>query len=47
MDEIVVAAHVGLRAKGRRDAAEIVKQVSNFSPQRATKIKKSIPNPNY
>ena len=39
-DEISFAAESTLRAAGKRDAAEIFKEISTASPQRATKIKK-------
>lgn len=41
VDEIVLAAEVGLRSAGKRDAASLVREASTSSPARATKIKKS------
>lgn len=45
IDEIVLAAEMGLRSTGRRDAAQLVKEVSSHSPKRATKIKKAFRTP--
>lgn len=39
--ELALAAQVSLWSTGRRDAAQIVKDITNNSPQRASKIKKS------
>lgn len=44
-DEIVLAAEMSLRSTGRRDAAQLVKQVASLSPERATKIKKAYQSP--
>lgn len=43
-EELTFAARVSLQAAGRRDAAEVVKQV-DISPKRASKIKKMIKSP--
>lgn len=38
--ELTLAAEMSLRTVGKRNAANIVDEVSNYSPERATKMKK-------
>lgn len=40
-EELLLAAEVSLRTAGKRDAANIVKELSGASPRRATNIKKA------
>lgn len=44
-DEIVFAAQCTLQSSGKRDAAGIVKEVTQTTPTRATKIKKAYKSP--
>ncbi|KAJ8866947.1 hypothetical protein PR048_032809 [Dryococelus australis] len=40
-EKLVFASEISLRSEGRRDTADMVKQVSNFSPKRAIRLKKA------
>ena len=45
VDELAFATQFSLRASGKRDAAEIMKEVTQTTPTRATKFKKAFKSP--